>query len=237
MSARVFAAVLAGGQGTRLGADLPKQFLTIGDTPVLIRTLRPFLDVAEIEMIFVVTPKDWMAYAQQLIDTAFPEEERLQVIEGGTDRSESLMQAIRRLDADEKLDPETILISHDAVRPFLTEAVIRENIRMCRAYGACATLIPATDTIVESRDGQFIEAVPDRRTMYQMQTPQTFLAQTFRRCYEALSAEEKQVVTDATGVLMRGGIMIAMVQGTRDNIKITFPEDLAFAAFKSGLQI
>lgn len=223
--------MLAGGQGTRMGTELPKQFLLLDGEPILIRTLRPFLACGQIRKIYVVTPADWIRYTKERIQEAFPKEERLEVIEGGADRSESLMQAIRALEREGILKEDPILITHDAVRPFVTEAMLLDNIRVCEAEGACVTLIPATDTIVTSRDGRFVDTVPDRNTMYQMQTPQTFKARTFKRCYEALGPEERRIVTDASRVLLSGGVPVAMVEGRRNNIKITFPEDLPAGSF------
>ena len=232
MMQNIAAAVLAGGQGTRMGKDLPKQFLPIGGRPVLVHTLEAFLACSEIDPVLVVTPAEWISYTQELLAQAFASEPRLVVIQGGSDRSESLMQAIRWLSENEQLQEETILVSHDAVRPFVTPEVIAENIRVAKLEGAVMTVVPATDTIISSEDGHWISTVPDRRKMFQMQTPQTFHAAGFARCYQSLDDEARKRVTDASGVLMACGIPVAMVEGLKENLKITYPEDLHYANWR-----
>ena len=103
------------------------------------------------------------------------------------------------------------------------------GIAMAKTGTPAMTVIPATDTIVCSVDGKRIDQVPDRTTMYQMQTPQTFGAVLFRRCFEQLTVEEQNTVTDASGVFLRTGVPVGMVAGAKTNIKITWPEDLIIA--------
>ena len=229
MGSKVYGVVLAGGSGTRLGGEEPKQFRLIGARPILIRTLEAFLQVPELEGILLVTPADWKAHSGDLIHEYLGSQSRIRLVEGGADRSESLMQAIRALDADGVLDEDTILVTHDAVRPFVTKEMIEAGITMARTGVPAMTVIPATDTIIRSEDGQRISEVPDRTTMYQMQTPQTFGALLFRRCYEQLASEERATVTDASGVFLRTAIPVGMVKGAKTNIKITYPEDLIIA--------
>ena len=127
------------------------------------------------------------------------------------------------------LDEDTILVTHDAVRPFVTVGMIEAGIAMAKTGTPAMTVIPATDTIVCSVDGKRIDQVPDRTTMYQMQTPQTFGAVLFCRCFEQLTVEEQNNVTDASGVFLRTGVPVGMVAGAKTNIKITWPEDLIIA--------
>ena len=120
-------------------------------------------------------------------------------------------------------------MTHDSVRPFLTHRIIEENIRYAKEYGACDTVIPATDTIVESRDQQLITSIPDRATMYQGQTPQSFKAKHLRTLYESLSVEEKGILTDACKILVIKGEKVHLVEGEESNIKITYPYDMRVA--------
>ena len=121
-----------------------------------------------------------------------------------------------------------MIVTHDSVRPFLTHRIIEENIAAAQQYGACDTVIPATDTIVEG-DGTAITAIPDRRKMYQGQTPQSFKAKLLRDAYDSLSAEEKDILTDAAKILVMKGKEVRLVQGETFNIKITYPYDLKIA--------
>ena len=229
MGNKVYGVVLAGGSGTRLGGEEPKQFRLIGGRPILIRTLEAFLQVPGLEGILLVTPADWTAHSSDLIHEYLGQQPRIRLVEGGADRSDSLMQAIRALDAEGALAEDVILVTHDAVRPFVTREMIEAGIALAKTGTPAMTVIPATDTIVRSCDGKMISEVPNRATMYQMQTPQTFGAILFRRCFEQLSVEERAMVTDASGVFLRTGIPVGMVQGAKTNIKITYPEDLVIA--------
>lgn len=96
------------------------------------------------------------------------------MIEGGATRNDTIMNAISHIEKLYGMDEETIIVTHDSVRPFVTHRILEENIRYAKETGACDTVIPATDTIVESADHEVISNIPDRSRMYQGQTPQSF---------------------------------------------------------------
>ena len=127
------------------------------------------------------------------------------------------------------LDDDTLLVTHDSVRPFLTHRIIEENIEYGQKYDAVDTVIPATDTIVASENGEIISDVPDRSKMYQGQTPQTFRAKKLKDLYYSLSDEEKGILTDASKIFVMKGEKVHLVQGEVFNIKITYPYDLRVA--------
>ena len=120
-------------------------------------------------------------------------------------------------------------MTHDAVRPFLTSRIISENILYARQYGATDTVIPATDTIVESEDGKLISSIPNRKLMYQGQTPQSFKVKELRTVIDSLTEEEKAVLTDACKIYTIKNRPVYMVDGEVFNIKITFPYDMKVA--------
>ena len=143
-------------------------------------------------------------------------------------RNETIMNAIAYIDEEYGVSDDTIIVTHDSVRPFVTHRIIDENINTALSCGACDTVIPATDTIVEG-DGAAITAIPDRRKMYQGQTPQSFNAKLLRDTYNSLTAEEKDILTDAAKILVIKGKEVRLVQGETYNIKITYPYDLKIA--------
>ncbi len=226
----IFAVVLAGGVGSRMGnAEKPKQFLTIGGKPVLIHTIERFFVHPGFEKVIVPCVKEWKAYTSNLVEKYFPDQDRIVVIEGGSTRNETIMNAIDYIDQAGQLNEETIIVTHDSVRPFVTSRMIDDNIEAVKKYGACNTVNPATDTIVESQDGKVISNIPDRRQMFQGQTPQSFHAVTLKKAYESLTEEEKEILTDACKILVMKQVPVAMVLGEVYNIKITYPYDMRVA--------
>ena len=234
---KVYAAVLAGGIGSRMGnVEKPKQFLEIGGKPILIHTIEKFVVHPGFTKVLVLSPKAWVSYTRDIIRRYIPMADRIQVLEGGKTRNDTIMNAIRYIEEQGDLQEDTIIMTHDSVRPFVTHRVIEENIRYCRQYGACDTVTPATDTIVESTDNEKITLIPDRRHMYQGQTPQTFLAKRLKEHYEALTPEERDLLTDACKIMVLKGEHVHMVQGEVSNIKITYPYDITVAHAPLGLE-
>ena len=178
--AKIYGVVLAGGMGSRMGnQDKPKQYLLVGDKPILIHTLEKFYIESEFEKVIVLCPKEWIAHTKNLVKKYLKDDgERVVVIPGGDTRNETIMNAIDFIESEGNLNEDTIIVTHDSVRPFVTKRIIDENIRYAREVGACDTAMPATDTIVVSEDNDVISEIPERKKMYQGQTPQTFQHRT-----------------------------------------------------------
>ena len=227
----IFAAILAGGTGTRMGnIDLPKQFMILGSKPIIIHTLEKFYINQQFEKILVLTPKTWIKNTKDLVEEHIKvDKSRIEVIEGGETRNETIMNAVKFVEDNYGLDGDSILVTHDAVRPFITHRVIMENIEDAKKQGACDTVIPATDTIVESKNGKCITSIPNRKYMFQGQTPQSFNIQKLKKLYNGLSEEEKEILTDAAKIFVIKGEDVHLVEGEVNNIKITYPYDLKVA--------
>lgn len=225
----IFAVILAGGTGSRMGsADMPKQFLEIKGKPILNHTVEKFLPNPAFEKIIILSPKAWIGHTKEIIRKYTGSSDRIAIIEGGKTRNETIMNAIAYIDREYTLDDDTVIVTHDSVRPFVTHRIIEENIKAAEEYGACDTVVPATDTIVEG-DGQQISSIPDRSRMYQGQTPQSFKAKLLRDTYMSLSEDEKAILTDAAKILVIKGMDVKLVRGETYNIKITYPYDLRIA--------
>ena len=226
----VFGVVLAGGIGSRMGTvEKPKQFMEVGKKPIIIHTIEKFVVQPQFERVIVLSPKAWLNYTKDVIRKYISEKDKIDVIEGGATRNDTIMNAISHIEKLYGMDEETIIVTHDSVRPFVTHRILEENIRYAKETGACDTVIPATDTIVESADHEVISNIPDRSRMYQGQTPQSFKAWKLRSVFEALTSEEKQILTDACKILVLKGEKVHLVQGEVSNIKITYPHDLRVA--------
>ena len=225
-----YGVILAGEIGSRMGGDKPKQYLTVKDKPIIIYTIEKFLVVPEFEKIIVLCPKQWVEHTKNLVEKhAAKAGDKVVVIEGGSTRNETIMNAIKFIDSEGNLNDDTIIVTHDSVRPFVTHRIIMENIAAAKEFGACDTVVPATDTIVEALDNTVISNIPDRSKMYQGQTPQSFKALKLKNMYDALTEEEKNILTDAAKIFVIKGEKVALVQGETYNMKITYPYDLRVA--------
>lgn len=230
MDKQVYGVILAGGQGTRMGnSDKPKQFLEVGGRPILIHTVEKFAVNPDFQQIIVLAPKQWLAYTKDIIKKYIRNHERIVIIEGGNTRNETIMNAVQYIEDAGCLTEDTIIVTHDSVRPFVTYRIIEENIRYAKECGACDTVIPASDTIVESREGSFISNIPERKMMYQGQTPQSFKAKKLREIYKSLTEEERGILTDACKIYVLKNEPVHLVEGDVSNIKITYPHDLRVA--------
>ena len=143
---------------------------------------------------------------------------------------------IRNIDSQGDLDDETVIVTHDSVRPFVTHRILEENIRYAQEYGGCDTVFPASDTIVQSLDHEKITDIPDRKFMYQGQTPQSFRARKLWDVYHSLTEEEKGILTDACKIMVLKGEHVHLVMGEVSNIKITYPYDITVAKALLGME-
>lgn len=226
----IFAAILAGGVGSRMGnSDVPKQFLNLGDKPILIHTIEKFIINSKFDKILVLTPNNFINSTIDLIKNIEGETDKIIVLEGGETRNDTIRNAISYIKSNFSIDDDSIIVTHDSVRPFVSHRIIEDNIKMASEYGACDTVIPATDTIVESVDGNTISSIPLRDHYYQGQTPQSFRINKLDSLYNNLSKEEIDSLTDAAKIFTLNNEDVFLVEGDVTNIKITYPYDLKLA--------
>ncbi|MGN0517373.1 MAG: 2-C-methyl-D-erythritol 4-phosphate cytidylyltransferase [Acutalibacteraceae bacterium] len=227
----IFAVIVAGGIGSRMGnLGKPKQYVSIKGKPIIIHTLEKFYINSAFDKVLVLCPSNWVTHTKDLIKKYIPMPERVVVLTGGPTRNETIMNSIDYIEKTYGLDDETIVVTHDSVRPFVTARIINENIEAAMEYGACDTVICATDTIIESTNGITIDNIPDRRNMYQGQTPQSFKALQLKELYNSLTDEEKDSLTDAAKIFSIKNKPVHLVTGESYNIKITYPYDLRVAS-------
>ena len=211
--------IVAGGKGLRMGSDIPKQFLPIGGKPVLMRTLERFRDYSVDLQIILVLPKAQQDYWQKLCqDYAF--DIGYLLADGGETRFHSVQNGLSLIPDD----AEGVVGVHDGVRPFPSIDVIRNCYETARTAKAVIPVIPVVET-VRHLQGNTSETVP-RNDYRLVQTPQTFDIQL-------LKAANKQPYndsfTDDASVVEAFGFDITLVEGNRENIKITTPYDLKIA--------
>jgi 2-C-methyl-D-erythritol 4-phosphate cytidylyltransferase len=229
---RIFVILPAAGLGTRMShTDAPKQFLSIGGVPVLIRSIHAFLAIPAVSSITVAvraseTQRVKQQIAQHLPKTAKP----VAVVEGGDTRQESVGRALASL-ADAQ-DDDLVLV-HDAVRPLIDAGTIERTIDAVKKHGAAIVATPALDTIkvVErTSDGAIITSTIPRERVVLAQTPQGFRVGLLRKAFAEAEADGF-VGTDEASLAERAGIPVAVVAGPPRNFKITQPGDLELAEF------
>ena len=214
-----YAVIVAGGKGLRMGGDVPKQFLPIGGKAVLMRTIEVFRQVYPDIRIILVLPASQQEYWQQLCrEYAFVQP--LQIADGGETRFHSVSNGLRMIPDD----TDGIVGIHDGVRPFVSAGTIRRCYDEAARCGAVVPVVPVVETIRRLREDGTSLTVP--RDEYKLvQTPQTFrislLKEAYRQTYTPFFTDDASV-TEAMGVPVR------LVEGNRENIKITTPADIRF---------
>lgn len=230
----IYAEILAGGKGTRMGnTALPKQFLELGGVPIIIHTIGKFVLEDRFEKILIVVLPEWVQYAQDLINKHFDSDtkNRLVIVEGGQDRNSTLMNGVNYIDENYGLNEDDIIVTHDAVRPFVSRRIISENIENALLYGATDTAIAATDTIIKTdKNYSYINEIPERDVMFQGQTPQSFNIKKLKSAYDNLTNDQKKILTDAAKImLLASDNKVKVVNGDQLNFKITRSYDLKVA--------
>lgn len=226
----IYAEILAGGKGTRMGnTDLPKQFLMLGEKPIIVHTIEQFMLVAEIDKIIICCPKAWMGYMEDLLKKYIGESDNIYIVEGGFNRNETIINGCNFIEKEFGLTEDDVIVTHDAVRPFVSAKIIKDNIEAMKDVEATDTVIEATDTIVESEDNKIISNIPNREKMYQGQTPQSFKIKRLMKLYKKLTDEEKEILTDACKIFVLNGSKVKLIQGDEFNMKITKLHDLKVA--------
>lgn len=231
----IYAGIVAGGTGTRMGADMPKQFLDLCGKPIIIHTIEKFIKIKAIDRIYVGVHPEWIEHCKDLIAKFDLDKKRISILPGGHDRNSTVFNIIEKINSDNKLTNDDIIITHDGVRPFVTEQIILDNISMLKTHDACGTYISAVDTIINSADGKTVTAVPPRNEMYQAQTPQSFKALKLLDVYNSLNDTEKAQLTDTCSIFTIKGLPVHIVNGNSINIKITTAKDLELAKFIAEL--
>jgi 2-C-methyl-D-erythritol 4-phosphate cytidylyltransferase len=222
----VVAVVLAGGVGTRIGADRPKQLLSIAGRTILEWAVSAFHDSPYVDQAYVVTAGALVDDVRALLATAGLGDVR--VIEGGVLRTDSTRAAINALG-----DRDCDVLLHDAARPLVDGRIIADCVQALRTGEAVTTAVPSTDTVAEvDPDGQ-VRGILDRARLRNVQTPQGFRLATIRAAYRLMDADPAGApnATDDCGVVLRylPEVPITVVAGSARNLKVTHPDDLLVA--------
>ena len=219
------ALIFAGGCGVRMDAATPKQFLDLDGKPVLVHTLDLFERHSDVDEITLVVPADYVSSALSSA-VRYGITKVTHVAAGGETAQDSIYSGLRMMSGLYPAD--TIVLIHDGVRPYVDADVIAANVRAVREKGNAVTYTPCYETIVLSKDGENIDALPYRRESYTAQAPQSFRLGDILAAHERIRARPEGYcdMVDQATICWTLGIPIHLVPGNRGNVKITTREDI-----------
>ena len=215
-----YAIIVAGGSGSRMHSVVPKQFLLLNGLPVLMHTINTFNNCQAKPQIIVVLPSTSHDYWNELCQTHHFDLPH-QLIDGGETRFHSVKYGLGLID-----DEHAIVAVHDAVRPLIDKEIIDESYECAAQYGNAIVAIKSRDSVRQIKDHRSVSLVRDE--IYLIQTPQTF---QFAQLKSAYQLPYNPNFTDDASVVEQMGVNINLIGGSYQNIKITFPEDIAIAEF------
>ena len=228
----VFVIIPAAGIGTRMAhanAGVSKQFIELKGLPILVHSVRAFLDVPAVTAIYVAVRDTEQARVSAMLEEHHLSA-KVHVVTGGDNRQESVANALAELPSTSAQD---IVLVHDAVRPLIDPATIERTIAAIEKHGAAIVATPAIDTIKQverTADGALITATIPRELIVHAQTPQGARVSLLRKAFADAAADEF-VGTDEASLLERSSIPVFVVQGHARNFKVTQPGDLEIAEF------
>ena len=216
----VVALVPAAGRGLRMGGSIPKQFLSLGGEPLIVQSLRTLQAAPDVDQIVLAVPLADIEYCEKEIVSRHRFTKVSNVVEGGVERQDSVRHALAQVHPDTE-----IVLIHDAVRPFMTQGMIREVVAAARKEGAAIIALPMRDTVKQVRADGTIERTVDRAPLWLAQTPQAFRRDWIVAAHKKAHDEGIRATDDAF-LVEWSGHPVAVVEGSGENIKVTRPEDL-----------
>jgi len=210
----------AAGKGKRMGAQISKQYLEIGDKPIIVHTIEKFDQSLLIHEIRVVTSKEEMGYFKEEILSKYHFNTPIKIVAGGNERQESVYNGLKNISPKAE-----IILIHDGARPFISKEEIEKSIEGAKVYGACVLGVRVKDTIKICNEEGYVESTPRRESLWAVQTPQSFQKSIIMEAHRK-AAEEHFLGTDDATLAERLGYPIKIIEGSYQNIKITTPDDL-----------
>ena len=213
------AVIVAAGKGKRMGTEISKQFLPLCGKEILAHTVEKFENAKKIRDIVLVTGEDSLQDVKEMT-MEYGWKKVAFVVAGGKERQDSVWNGLQAVSEDTE-----IVLIHDGVRPFVTEEILKDSIETAMEMGGCVAGVPAKDTIKVCNEENIAVATPDRSTLWQIQTPQTFRRELILQAY-AQAKEDGFAGTDDASLAEYSGYPVKVIMGSYRNIKITTKEDL-----------
>ena len=217
---KVSVLIPAAGSGRRMGGEIEKQFLILGDKPIVVHTIQRFQDSDLIDKIYLIVSENRVEYCREEVVIKYGLSKVAEIVVGGKERQDSVYNGLKRVNADQDL-----IMIHDSVRPFCSDKIIRESIEAAQRYGSVVVAVPERDTIKEISNDRIVLKTLVRERLWRIQTPQTFCREIITSAFQK-AIEEGYYGTDESSLVERVGLEVRAIIGSYLNIKITDPEDL-----------
>lgn len=225
----IFGAILAGGTGSRMDKhNIPKQFIDLCGKPIIVRTIEKMLEADEFDYLYVAVHPEYKKYLEKILDKFDLKSKKVTLINGGKERIDSVLNIVNSI-YEFNRNNDDIVVIHDAVRPFVAKRILKESVDAASKYGACVAVVPAIDTMYTLDSDNVISGFPERKILFNGQSPDSFKLGVLRNSINSLTDEEKEKITGTVQICASKGIKVKTIKGEYQNIKITTEYDLKLA--------
>lgn len=218
------AIILSGGIGTRMGANIPKQYIMVGEKPVIVYSIEKFVDSGSIDAYIIALDNQWRGFVEDYINK-MSINGPVMYSQPGETREHTIYNALKCAKAN-GYDDDDIVIIHDAVRPLVTKQIIDDCLQGCDNFDAAISTIDVKDTIYMSVADNCITDVPKRSMLHAGQTPEAFNLGRYLKIHDECTYEQISAVTGGAEFAYRHGLKVYLSKGAEINFKLTTPEDL-----------
>jgi 2-C-methyl-D-erythritol 4-phosphate cytidylyltransferase len=221
---KIAVVIASAGSGKRLSSDVKKQYMILGNKPVLYHTIKKFDEIENIDSITVVCDAEGIEFVEKEIIEKYAFKKAINTVKGGATRTESVLRGLESLESDTKY-----VLIHDGVRPFIKGAVIKEAIRQTLSGKSIVVCSKTVDTIKVAEEGKIIKTL-DRSVLWNAETPQCFnYGLILEMVGEAVDLDFQ--FTDEASILEYFGFDVHIVENSHSNLKITMPKDLVYGEY------
>lgn len=219
------AIILSGGVGSRMGLNIPKQYVVVNGQPIISYCLQTFLCNEHTDAIVIGVADEWKEYVIEQMEKLHPAKPVFYAAPGET-RQYSIFNALRVV-KDQGYSDDSFVIIHDAARPLVSDELINRCYEACNRADGSMPVIAVKDTTYYSEDGKSITSLLDRSKLWAGQAPEAFVFGKYLQIHEKMSHEELLKINGSTEIAFKQGLKVEMVEGDPMNFKITTPEDLS----------
>ena len=219
------AVVLSGGVGSRMGLEIPKQYVVVGDRPIISYSVQQFLNNSLTDAIVIVVANEWRNFVEKHVSKLLPQKP-VYYAEAGETRQYSVYNGLKVV-SEYVNSPEDIVLIHDAARPLVSQDLINRCYTSCEEVDGVMPVVPVKDTTYLSEDGIHIQSLLNRNHLWSGQAPEAFRLVKYLKIHEDMPKEELLKINGSTELAFKVGLNCQMIEGDSMNFKITTPEDLS----------